>query len=182
MPPLTLQVAPHARQARGQMLQLGQLDLQLAFVALGAQREDIQDQRDPVDHAQVEQPFQVALLGRRQGLVEQHDVGQQGLGHAHALVRLARADEELGVGAVALRRQRADDFGAGALGQHGEFLGMGKEIRVPEVDADDQCAHTCTILKPETKPGRDSGACIPLKREFRPGDENARRRGPSGGQ
>ena len=66
------------------MLQLGQLDLQLAFVALGAQREDIQDQRDPVDHAQVEQPFQVALLGRRQGLVEQHDVGQQGLGHAHA--------------------------------------------------------------------------------------------------
>ena len=46
------------------MLQLSQLDLQLAFVALGAQREDIQDQRDPVDHAQVEQPFQVALLGR----------------------------------------------------------------------------------------------------------------------
>ena len=148
------------------MLQLGQLDLQLAFVALGAQREDIQDQRDPVDHAQVEQPFQVALLGRRQGLVEQHDVGQQGLGHAHALVRLARADEELGVGAVAPRRQRADDFGAGALGQHGEFLGMGKEIRVPEVDADDQCAHTCTILKPETKPGRDSGRLYSLKRNF----------------
>ncbi|KAG0757703.1 hypothetical protein G6F22_019874 [Rhizopus arrhizus] len=48
---LTLQVAPHARQARGQMLQLRQLDLQLAFVALCAQGEDVQNEGNAVHHA-----------------------------------------------------------------------------------------------------------------------------------
>ncbi len=41
---LALKVGPQAGQPRGQVLQLGQFDLQLAFVAFGAQREDIQDQ------------------------------------------------------------------------------------------------------------------------------------------
>lgn len=71
------------------MLQLGQLDLQLAFVALGAQREDIQDQCHAIDHAQVEFALEVALLRRRQRLVEQDDVGQQRAGHRHALLDLA---------------------------------------------------------------------------------------------
>ncbi|MNW04927.1 hypothetical protein D3C71_2010940 [compost metagenome] len=52
------------------MLQLRQLDLQLALMALRAQREDVQDEGDTVHHAQIEDTLQVALLGGRQGLVE----------------------------------------------------------------------------------------------------------------
>ncbi|MNI71989.1 hypothetical protein D3C73_1279050 [compost metagenome] len=58
------------------MLQLRQLNLQFAFVAFRTQGEDIQDQRNAVHHAQIESAFKVALLGGRQRLIKQNDVGQ----------------------------------------------------------------------------------------------------------
>ena len=61
---LPFQVSPAADQARGQMLQLGQLDLQLALVALGALREDVEDQAGTVEHPHVQALFQIALLSR----------------------------------------------------------------------------------------------------------------------
>ncbi|MNV51133.1 hypothetical protein D3C71_1431720 [compost metagenome] len=148
---LTFQVAPHAREARGQMLQLRQLHLQLALMALCAQRKDIQDECDTVDHPQIEGALEVALLGGRQGLIEQDDIGQQRLRHRDALVGLAGTDEEFGVGAIAPSGQGADDFRARALGQHGEFLGMGGEVWITQIHADNQSAHTCTILEPKRK-------------------------------
>ena len=61
---LPLKVGPAADQARGQMLQLGQLDLQLALVALGALRKDVEDQAGTVEHPHIQALFQIALLGR----------------------------------------------------------------------------------------------------------------------
>jgi hypothetical protein len=46
------------------MAQLGQFDLQLAFVSAGALGEDIEDKAGPVHDPALEQTLQVALLGR----------------------------------------------------------------------------------------------------------------------
>src|SRR5690606_7858185 len=48
---LALEVGPAAHEARGDVLQLGEFDLQLALVAACAQREDVEDQAIAVEHA-----------------------------------------------------------------------------------------------------------------------------------
>ncbi len=63
---LALQVGPAAHQARGHVLELRQLDLQLAFGAARALRKDVQDQAGAVDHAALQRTLQVALLDRAQ--------------------------------------------------------------------------------------------------------------------
>ena len=59
---LPRKVAPETRQARQQMLQLRQFDLQFAFARAGALGENIQNQRRAVEHLAVEDFFQVAAL------------------------------------------------------------------------------------------------------------------------
>ena len=49
-------------QARGKILELRQLDLHLAFMALRAQRKNIQDQHGAVDHARLDSGSQIAHL------------------------------------------------------------------------------------------------------------------------
>jgi hypothetical protein len=55
-------VGPAAHQTGGQVLQLGQFDLQLAFVAARAQGKDVEDQAGAIDDPATPAPFQVALL------------------------------------------------------------------------------------------------------------------------
>ena len=54
------QLSAPAAEALGLVLQLGQLDLRLALLGLRVLREDIQDQRGPVDHLDLEPVLQVA--------------------------------------------------------------------------------------------------------------------------
>ena len=54
---LALQVGPAAHQPRRQVLELRELDLQLAFAASRALREDVQDQLGAVEHAAVQRRF-----------------------------------------------------------------------------------------------------------------------------
>ena len=61
-----------AGQAGQQIIQLRQLHLQLAFARARAPREDIQDELGPVENLDVQRFFQIALLGRRQLVVEDH--------------------------------------------------------------------------------------------------------------
>src|SRR5690606_3627157 len=61
---LALQVRPAAHEPRRQVLEAGQLDLQLPFVALRALREDLEDQLGAVDDRDVPALLQVALLDR----------------------------------------------------------------------------------------------------------------------
>ena len=133
---LPFQVGPAADQAGCQVLQLGQLDLQLALVALGALGEDVENQAGAVQHAHVQAFFQIALLGRRQGVIEDDDfnlLGQAGLGD---LVGLAGTDEIGGVGAGALGGDGGDRFGAGRAGEQSQLFHAGVEIASAEVDAD----------------------------------------------
>ena len=71
---LPFQVSPAANQTRGQVLQLRQFHLQLALVGGGALGENVEDQAGAVQHPDLQALFQVALLGRRQRVVEDDDL------------------------------------------------------------------------------------------------------------
>ena len=129
---LALQMAPAADQARGQMLQLRQLHLQLPLVRAGALGKDVEDQAGAVQHAGLQQALQVALLAGRQVVVDDHHLGtvlDDQLAHRFGL---AAAQEVAGVGGVALAIDHAQHIGARRAGQLDELL-MGLWV-VPAVE------------------------------------------------
>jgi hypothetical protein len=87
MPPL--QVAPAPYQARRQVLKTGELDLHLALVALCASAEDLEDEHCSVGDGDSQMLLEIALLGRRQCLIEQHGFGLVELDHFFQLVGFA---------------------------------------------------------------------------------------------
>ena len=84
-------------QPRQQVLELGQLDLELAVPGRGALGEDVEDQLGAVDHAQVEALGEVARLGGREVVVEDHQVDVQLEAADHQVLELAPADHRLRV-------------------------------------------------------------------------------------
>ena len=120
---LPRQVAPEPRQARQQMLQLRQFDLQLAFARAGALREDVENERRAVEHLAVENLFQVAALRGRKFVVEDDGVDVvPGGSSCGEFLGLAFADVGGGAGRLQLLNAVADDFAAGGGGQFGKFL------------------------------------------------------------
>jgi hypothetical protein len=87
--------------------QLRELDLELAFVAAGALREDVEDQRIAVEHAPTRELLEIAFLARRQRVVDEDHVGLLGFGFLADLVGLAAADEEPGIRAITPTRDVA---------------------------------------------------------------------------
>ena len=61
-----------AREPRQQVVELGQLHLQPALARAGAAREDVEDQLRPVERLAADRLLEVALLRRRE-LVVEHD-------------------------------------------------------------------------------------------------------------
>src|SRR5256886_10718230 len=66
----TLEVAPLPDQPRQEIGELGELHLELALARARALREDVEDQRGAVDHFDPERLPDVALLARRQRVVD----------------------------------------------------------------------------------------------------------------
>jgi hypothetical protein len=91
------------------MLELRDLDLQLALAALGALGKDLQDEQFAVEDRHVQRPFEVALLRRAQRHVEDGDA-RTAVGDARSqFLDLAAAQIEGSVGTVAPRTEFADD-------------------------------------------------------------------------
>ena len=63
-PPEPLQVGPQAAHPREVVLELGQLDLELALGGVGVVGEDVEDHRRAVDHRHAERRLEVPLLAR----------------------------------------------------------------------------------------------------------------------
>ena len=57
--------------------QLRQLHFEFAFVATGALRKDIEDQRIAVEHAQAREFLEVAFLARRERMIDEDDLGAE---------------------------------------------------------------------------------------------------------
>ena len=93
-------------QPRQQVLELRELHLELAVGGARALREDVEDQLGAVDHAQLEPLGEVARLGRREVLIEDHQIDVALEGADHEVLEPARADQEL---AVDLRPVLGDD-------------------------------------------------------------------------
>ena len=91
-------MAPKPRQSRQQMLQLRQLDLQLAFTGPGPLSENIQNQRRAIQNLAIEDLLQIAALRRRKFVVENDRIDIRPAAMQRKLVRLAFANERPGAG------------------------------------------------------------------------------------
>ena len=120
---LALQMSPAAHEARGEMLELGEFDLQAAFAGLRAGAEDVENQLGAVKNGKLDGALYVSLLGRREGDVEDDDVGMQLMSELSELVNLARADEEGGIGLVALGIKKSDGFESVGLDEKRKLFG-----------------------------------------------------------
>ena len=87
------QVRPEPGEPREQVLELRQLHLELAFPALGALREDVQDKLRAVDDPEIQGRLQVPLLGRGEVVVEDDQVRTVLLGEGVDLRDLAGAHQ-----------------------------------------------------------------------------------------
>lgn len=169
---LPLQVSPRANQPGRQILQLRELDLQLAFVAAGALREDIEDQARAIDHAPVQRLLQIALLGGRECVVEDDDFDVVRVAREPQFFGFAAADEHLGIRAGTTTGEGDGGTGSRAGGKKTEFFETGFEIGLAEVDADERCVDQIVGCQDKAASiGRsrrpDAGRCDRLGRSFR---------------
>src|ERR1022692_2014506 len=135
---LPLEVSPSADQPRRQVSELRELDLKLAFRALRPLGEDIENQAHPVDDPAVERFFEIALLGARQGMVEDHDVGAVFDAPGSNLLDLAAAGKKRG---IRLRPAGGDNPGYGCAGRQRKRLQLVQtlgKIAFTEIDFDQQ--------------------------------------------
>ena len=106
-------MGPAAHQARGDVLELRELHFELAFVAARALREDVEDQPRAIEHAALDELFEIAFLRGRQRMIEQHHVGVVLRGDGADFIRLAAAHEEARIGTIAPAADARDGNGAG---------------------------------------------------------------------
>ena len=140
------EVATPAAEALLHVLQLGQLDLRLALLALGVLGEDVEDQRGPVDDLDLDLVLEVAQLAGRELAVADDGVGAGGLHDLADRVDLAAADVGRRVGRLAALEDRLEHLGAGGLGEQRELghrvLGVRDGAAGPHADEHD-------LLQPE---------------------------------
>ena len=122
-----LEVRPQAAHAREVVLELGELDLELALGAVRVPGEDVEDHRRAVDDRDPELLLEVALLARRELVVAGDDVRVRALGGLLDLLELARAEVGVRVRLLAVLDDLPDDGdarGAQQLVQLGEVVAV----------------------------------------------------------
>jgi hypothetical protein len=97
-----------SHQSRQEVLQLGELNLELAFTGSRTLREDVENQLGTVNHAAVEYGLQIARLCRAQHMVDNDDGDVGGLAVGRHFRGLALAEERRRVGRRPLRTARTD--------------------------------------------------------------------------
>ena len=112
---------PLTRQARSEVAELRDLDLQLALQRARALRENIEDQLAAIDDAKIEFLFEVARLRGAQRVIENRERRTSPMRDFLDLGGLALADKSARVGRLELLRNRVGDFGARSLGEGLEF-------------------------------------------------------------
>ena len=104
------------------MLELSQLDLQFTLMSSGSLREDIQNQASAIQHTAFKEFFEVALLTRTQGMVEDDHVALPFLYRCADLLQLAAADVEAGIGNAPGTLDNGHRVGTGRTHQFNELL------------------------------------------------------------
>jgi hypothetical protein len=104
------------------VLELRELYLELAFMAAGALREDVEDQPRAIEHAAFDEFFEVAFLRGGQRVVEQHHVGIVFNRGGADFIRLATAYEESRIGAITPPADADDWYRASRARERFELL------------------------------------------------------------
>ena len=109
--------------AWAQILELGEFDLQLPGLALGALGKDIQNQLAAVHNLEPQDFFEIALLGRGQVVVKNHHSGVRGDAQLLDLGQLAAADIRGRLHTVAQHLAHlTGHLQAGRMTQPGQFV------------------------------------------------------------
>src|SRR4029453_7602318 len=122
--PEALQVLPQSAHPREVVLELRELDLELALGADRVLGEDVEDQLRAVDDARLEDVLGAALLDGRQLVVDDQGLGRRVLEGVLELRQLALADVRARVGPLAMLHELADRLHArpaGRLAQLGDL-------------------------------------------------------------
>jgi N-succinyldiaminopimelate aminotransferase len=120
-----LEVLPHTSHPRQVVLELRQLDLQLALGASRMLGEDVENQLRAVDDARLEGVFESALLSRLELVVDQEHLGARVPIGVLQLLELAFADIRMALGSGPVLHQLADRLDEGCireLAQLGQLL------------------------------------------------------------
>ncbi len=136
---LALQVGPAAYQAGGHVFQLSQLDLQLALMGTGTLGKNVENQSRAIQHPALELPFQIALLGRAQAMVEDNQLGTVDPQCFTQLFHLAATDEGARVGPVPAAGKQHGRLGTGGTNELHELARILAFPLVLEVDMYQHC-------------------------------------------
>ncbi len=128
---LPVEVSPAAHQPRLRVPQLRQLHLQLTFVRSRTRAEDIEDQFGARHHAALQFLFDVALLRRRQIVVDHDQIRRMFRQQRAQLLQFAGADEQARVGTFAARDQNRELLDVG--GAH-QFFELGDLLLLFELE------------------------------------------------
>ena len=123
-----LEVRPQPPHPREVVLELRELDLELALGGVSMRGEDVEDDRRPVDHRDAERGLEVALLAGRELVVAGDEVGVYARQVGLQLLELARAEVGVRVRALTALDQLAD---AGDPRRPQEFVQLREIIVVP---------------------------------------------------
>jgi hypothetical protein len=104
------------------VLKLRELDLELAFVALRALGENLEDQPRAIDDRAAERLFEVALLHRRQDVIEYRERGTVLLQSSLDLLDLSGTCKMGGVGSVAAPAHQGPRPDSGACSEKAELF------------------------------------------------------------
>jgi hypothetical protein len=113
---------PLSGQARQEVIELRELDLQLAFAAQGAAREDVENKLRAIEDLEIEGALQVAKLGGREVVVEDDEVGAERARLATNFLHLAPADQGCGIGSRRALQCHTHNFGTRADGEFAKLL------------------------------------------------------------
>jgi hypothetical protein len=101
-------------ETRQEILQLRELDLKPALCSARAPGKNIKNQLRPVDHLSIEGPFEIALLGWREIVIDDHHIRVGGFRQVFNFAYLPLAEESGGIAVRTNLKQLADDLRAGA--------------------------------------------------------------------
>ena len=116
------QIADFAAETGQVVAEESQLDLDRTYLGRGVLGEDVEDQRLPVDHVAVEDLLEIALLGRRQRLVEHDNVDVEGGCQGRQLFGFPRTYERSRIYLVSLDQLLVDGLGACRFGQQSQLV------------------------------------------------------------
>ena len=102
-------------------MQLRQFDLELALSCAGVPGENVEDKLGAIDHAPLDNFFDIALLRRAEIVIEKEDVGIYRSGGASDFFELARTDQRGRIRPVPSLENLSDNFRASASRQRAQL-------------------------------------------------------------